>query len=194
MFVQQRTPLVLYNDVYELEFKVTLGDIEFHGCLMPHEEVLTMGRLYDMEFGFIYRVNDHTTSVIRDNLHCSGELWDWNHVVFDPNEAELVGQDLVGVLLVYPDRERFMYNVMDNAAVFAKYGTNATYFQVACGVYGAVCSLLLDQVPNGAHYVDDILQFTRYGEYVSRYMKPFINGSNDRTDGLLLQRMRPFQP
>ncbi|MUT64799.1 S-adenosylmethionine decarboxylase related protein [Paenibacillus sp. NEAU-GSW1] len=195
MFVQQHTPLVLYNDVYELQFKVTLGDIQFYGCLMPHEEVLTMGQHYNMEFGFIYKVNDYTIGTIRDNLQNSDDLWEWNHKVLDPGDAELTGADLVGVLLVYKDKERFMYNVMDNASVYAKYGANATYFQVACGVYGAVCSLLLDEVPNGVHYVDDLLMTaaSSYGHYVSRYMTPFIKGENAASDGLLLQRMRPFR-
>ena len=41
MFMKQHMPLFLYNEVYELEFKVTLGNKQFYGCLMPHEEVIT---------------------------------------------------------------------------------------------------------------------------------------------------------
>jgi homospermidine synthase len=61
MFMKHYTPLFLYEKVYDLEFKVTLGAKQFYGCLMPHEEVYTLCKLYDMEGGFIYKVNDHTT-------------------------------------------------------------------------------------------------------------------------------------
>lgn len=192
MFVQHHVPLIMYNKVYELEFKVTLGQLQFHGCLMPHEEVLTMGRLYDMELGFIYRVSDYMTNLLQANLHQLEELWNWDHKVLNPLEAELIGQDLVGVLLVYPDKERYMYNAMDNAAIFAQYQTNATYFQVACGVYGGVCSLLLDEIDPGVHYVDELLMTKpiNYGKYVSYYMKDFVKGENAVSEGLLLNRMR----
>ncbi|MFX3635839.1 MAG: S-adenosylmethionine decarboxylase related protein [Candidatus Pristimantibacillus sp.] len=192
MLVQHHVPLIMYNQVYELEFKVTLGQLQFHGCLMPHEEVLTMGQLYDMELGFIYKVSDYVSNQIQANLDQKEELWNWQQKVFNPLEAELVGQDLVGVLLVYPDKERYIYNAMDNAATFAQYQTNATYFQVACGVYGGVCSLLLDVVNPGVHYVDELLMTSpiNYGNYVSYYMKDFVKGENAVSEGLLLNRMR----
>ncbi|NGQ96163.1 S-adenosylmethionine decarboxylase related protein [Brevibacillus sp. SYP-B805] len=192
MFVKEREPLFFYQHVYNLEFKVTLGKKQFYGCLMPHEEVLTLGRLSNMETGFIYRVNDYTTNLIRSQLGNPGDLWNWHHQVMDPSDAEMDGSDLVGVLLVYEDKERYMYNVRDNRSVFAAYQVNATYFQVACGVYGAVCSLLLDAIPAGVHYVDELLLHTpaKYGEYVTRYLKNFVTGENPNSDGLLLARRR----
>lgn len=192
MFITHHVPHFLYSPVYGLEFKVSLGHLQFYGCLMPHEEVLSMGRLYDMEIGFIYKVNDYTSDVIRSNLDHAEDLWNWEHKVLDPADAELAGEDLVGVLLVYKDKELFMYNVMDNQSVFSQYKTNATYFQVACGVYGAACSLLLDEIPNGLYYVDELLTKTTtdYGQYVSYYMKDFTIGKNAGSDGTLLNRMR----
>ena len=35
---------------------------------MPHEEVYTLGKLYDMEGGFLYKINDHTSELIRTNI------------------------------------------------------------------------------------------------------------------------------
>ena len=192
MFMKQHTPLFLYNEVYELEFKVTLGNKQFYGCLMPHEEVITLGKAFDMETGFIYRVNEHTTDLLRDSLGNSNELWNWDHKVLDPADAELEGEDLVGVLLVYPDKEKYMYNVMSNKTIFSQYKTNATYFQVACGVYGGVAALLLDDIPNGVYFVDELLlqTDTGYGKYLSYYMKDFVTGENLRSDGPLLDRMK----
>lgn len=192
MFVKHHNPLFFYEQVYNLEFKVTLGNKEFYGCLMAHEEVCTLGKLYDMEGGFLYKVNDHTTNLIRANIDDVDKLWDFEMKVLDPKEAPLTGEDLVGVLLVYPDKERYMYNVLSNEEINAKYKTNATYFQVACGVYASLSVLLLDQLPKGAYYVEELLLNTenQYGKYLRYYMTEFVTGENEKTDGLLHQRMR----
>lgn len=194
MFMKHRTPLFLYNAVYDLEFKVSLGNKQFYGCLMPHEEVVSLGQTYDMETGFIYRVNAYTTDVIRATLGNADDLWNWNHKVLNPVDAELDGEDLVGVLLVYKDKEHFMYNVMTNKSVFSQFNTNATYFQVACGIYGAVSTLLLDDIPQGVYFVDELLLHTNvgYGKYLSYYMKDFIIGENNGSDGLLLDRVKKW--
>ncbi len=192
MFMSQHMPLFLYEKVYDLEFKVTLGNKQFYGCLMPHEEVYTLGKLYNMEGGFLYKVNDHTTKLIRSNLDDVDKLWDCEMKVLDPMDAEMQGEDLVGVLLVYKDKERYMYNTLSNTPIFAKYQTNATYFQVACGLYAGLSVLLLDPVPKGVYYVDELLLKTnnQYGKYLTYYMTDFIKGENAQTDGLLFQRMK----
>lgn len=192
MFMKGHRPLFFYNDVYELEFKVSLGNKQFYGCLMPHEEVATLGKIYDMEFGFLYRVNGYTTDLIRANLKNASDLWNWNHKVLDPLDAELEGEDLVGVLLVYKDKERFMYNAMNNKSTFSEYKTNATYFQVACGIYGALAAMLLDDIPKGIYFVDELLlqTDTDYGKYLSYYMKNYVTGENNSSEGLLLDRLK----
>ena len=190
-FMKQHMCLFLYKAVYDLQFKVTLGDKKFSGCLMPHEEVLTLAALYDMEMGFIYKVNDHTTELIKKNINNLEALWDSPMKVLDPAEAPLKGKDLVGVLLVYDDKERYMYNALSNKEIFSEYGTNATYFQVACGIYGALATLLLDDIPKGIYYVDELLLRTssNYGKYLSYYMKEFVVGENNKSEGSLLDRI-----
>jgi homospermidine synthase/S-adenosylmethionine/arginine decarboxylase-like enzyme len=190
-FMKQQMCLFLYKAVYDLEFKVTLGEKEFSGCLMPHEEVLTLAALYNMEMGFIYKVNDHTTNLIKENINNLDSLWDSPMKVLDPAEASLKGRDLVGILLVYEDKERYMYNALSNKEIFSKYGTNATYFQVACGIYGALATVLLDYIPQGIYYVDELLLKTssNYGKYLSYYMKEFVVGENDKSEGSLMDRM-----
>ncbi|MEK4485586.1 S-adenosylmethionine decarboxylase related protein [Psychrobacillus sp. FSL H8-0484] len=192
MFMKHHTPLFLYENVYDVEFKVTLGDKKFYGCLMAHEEVYTLGKLYDMEFGFLYKINDHTSKLIRSNLENVDVLWDFEMKVLDPLEATLRGEDLAGVLLVYKDKERYMYNVSRNDSIFSKYKTNATYFQVACGIYASLSVLLLDQIPKGAYFVDELLLKTNnhYGQYLTYYMTEFVTGENKHSDGLLHQRIR----
>lgn len=192
MFMNHHTPLFLYENVYDVEFKVTLGDKQFYGCLMPHEEVYTLGKLYDMEGGFLYKINDHTTELIRSKLDDADQLWNHDMKVLDPLEAELDGEDLVGVLIVYQDKERYMYNTLKNRDIFSKYKTNATYFQVACGIYASLSVLLMDQVPKGVYYVDELLLNTNnhYGQYLTYYMTSFVIGENNHSDGPLLHRMK----
>lgn len=192
MFMKHHTPLFLYENVYDVEFKVKLGDKQFFGCLMPHEEVYTLGQLYDMEFGFLYKVNDHTSELIRSNIEDLDKVWDFEMKVLDPLEETLEGEDLAGVLLVYKDKERYMYNVSRNDSIFSKYKTNATYFQVACGIYAALSVLLLDKIPKGAYYVDELLLKTNngYGQYLTYYMTDFVQGVNKHSDGLLHERIK----
>ncbi|MDN4494112.1 S-adenosylmethionine decarboxylase related protein [Ureibacillus aquaedulcis] len=192
MFVRHQLPLYLYDDVYATEFKVKLGNKEFYGCLMPHEEVLTLGELYDSEIGFIYRVNEYTTDLIRKNLGDVDTLWNWNQKLIDPSKGEVEGEDLVGVLLVYNDKEIYMYNTMKSSEVYQKYKTSATYFQVACGIYAGTASLILDKIPLGVYYVDELLLNTQsdYGKYLTYYMRDFVFGENNSSDGLLHQRMK----
>lgn len=194
MFMKHQFPFTMHLPVYELEFKVTLGTKQFYGSLMPHEEVMTLGKVFDMETGFIYRVSDYTIDLIRSQLEDVDDIWTWDHQLLDPGVGEVGGEDLVGVLLVYSDKERYMYNVLSSDEIFPKYHVNATYFQVACGIYGALCTLLRDNITNGIYFVDELLQQTdsRYGEYLSYYMKDFVVGENPTTDGLLLDRMRKY--
>lgn len=192
MFMKNHIPLFLYEKVYDVEFKVTLGDKQFYGCLMPHEEVYTLGKLYDMECGFLYKINDHTTDLICSNLDDVDKLWGYEMKVLDPLKSRLDGEDLAGVLLVYQDKERYMYNVSNNESIFAEYKTNATYFQVACGIYASLSVLLLDQIAKGAYYVDELLLKTNnhYGDYLTYYMTDFVIGENEHSEGLLHQRMK----
>jgi len=193
MFMKDRIPHYFREEVYSAEYLVRLGNETFYGCLMPHEEVLTLGQLHNWETGFLYRVSEYTTNQIRAHLDNVDVLWNWQEEIISPSKGDVDGEDLVGVLLVYEDEERYLYNVMSSKDIYPLYGTNGTYFQVACGVYAALACLWLDPVPKGVHFVDEWLRTgtaCRYGEYVRRHMKRFERGTNPNTDGLLTQRRR----
>lgn len=191
-FMKKNFSIFLYKQVYELEFKVTLGKNQFYGCLMPHEEAITLGKMFDMETGFIYKINDHTTNLIKSNLNDINVLWKKPMKVLDPEVTPLKGEDLVGILLVFEDSEAYMYNTLNNKDTYKKYKTNATYLQVAAGVYGALATILLDDIPQGIYYVDELLINTNnnYGKYLSYHLEKFIIGENNHSDGDLLNRMR----
>ena len=191
-FMKNNESIFLYKKVYELEFKVTLDKKVFYGCLMPHEEAITLGKMYNMETGFIYKVNDHTTNLIKSYLDNIDKLWSQPMEVLDPEKAVLKGEDLVGVLLVYENKEVFMYNALSNKDIYEKYKTNATYHQVASGVYGALASILNDNIPQGIYYIEQLLEKcnSNYGKYLSYHLGECIIGENNNSDGNLLNRMR----
>lgn len=159
---------------------------------MPHEEAITLGKMYDMETGFIYKINDHTTNLITDNLDNVDDLWNKPMSVLNPEVSPLKGEDLVGILLVYDDKELYMYNSLNNKKTYEKYKTNATYLQVAVGIYGALATILLDNIPQGIYYVDELLVNTKsnYGKYLKHHLDKFVIGENNHSDGDLLDRMR----
>lgn len=195
-FIKNHLSLFFYDEIYSLEFKVTLGDKVFYGSLMPHEEALTLGKMYNMETGFIYKVNEHTTKIIRDNIENVDILWEKPMEVLLPDKAPLKGTDQVGVLLVYDDMEAYMFNSLDNKNTYKKYKTNATYLQVASGLYGGLSTILLDEIPLGIYYVDELLTRTlsSYGKYVTYHLKEFTIGENLKSDGDLINRVRKIIP
>ncbi len=191
MFIRNKIQYLMYKKVYEEEFIVSLGDKIFSGYLVPHEEVISLGSVYDFESGFIYRVNEHTTNLIKKNIDDLDVLWEKPMELLDPSKYILQGDDLVGVLLVYNDKEVYMYNTCNNEKAYDEYGINATYLQVASGVYASLCTLLLDDIPQGIYSVDKLLLETNslYGKYVSYYLKEFISGENNFSQGLLENRI-----
>ena len=191
MFTRKNIQYLMYKEVYEQEFRVSLGDKVFFGCLVPHEEVISLGSIYEFESGFIYRINEHTTNLIKENIDDLDSLWENPMELLDPSKYNLLGDDLVGVLLVYDDKEVYMYNISNNENIYKEYNINATYFQVACGIYGALSSILLDEIPIGIYYVDELLLQTNslYGTYLSYFMKDFVVGENPFAEGLLEERI-----
>lgn len=85
-----------------------------------------------------------------------------------------------------------MYNVMKSSEIYPKFKTNATYFQVACGVYAGFSNLILDDLPLNIYNVDYLLLNTesKYGEYLIYHMTDFTTGENKTSDGLLHQRLK----
>ncbi|MGE5674167.1 MAG: hypothetical protein ACM3XM_09785 [Mycobacterium leprae] len=171
-------------------YAVQLGPHRFAGTLVPHEEVFSLGRHFGFELGYIYKVNNQTMNLVRHYGSRPQMLLSLPRVLLDPDQVALMGIDRVGVLLVYPDREEYLYNAMSNEEAVREYGVGATYLQVACGVYAAACCLLLDSVPDGIHYVDDLLLAggSHYGDYLRRHMRRFVRGTNSTSMGRLEER------
>jgi hypothetical protein len=59
-------------------------------------------------------------------------------------------------------------------------------------VYAGTASLILDNIPLGVYYVDELLINTQsnYEKYLTYYMRDFTFGENNCTDDLLHQRMK----
>lgn len=192
MFMQNRAPHFLYEQVYDLEFRATLGDKQFHGCLMPNEAVYFLCKQFNMEGGYLYKVNDHTRSLIRENVNLPEKIWKVDKNILAPLPSSLDGENLVGVILVYPDKERYMYHVLSNEGIMERYKSNAAYFQAASGLYAALAVILYDSIANGVYSMDELLLKTNnhYGQYLSYNLTEFVWGENAQSEGLLLERMK----
>ena len=188
MYMEKGKPIFLDKKyVYRAKF----GDeMTFLGFLVPHEEVINMGRKF-FQTGFIYKFNDHTMNQILNKT--TKELMGSRIERIEPHRGEIIGTDNVGILMVYDDFEEWMYNPGKNEEVIAKYKVSATYWQVACGVYASLSSLILDRIPKGIHYVDDLLINNasvdcKWGTYLKDNMKEFHSGTNTPHEGLLSDR------
>ena len=59
--------------------------------------------------------------------------------------------------------------------------------RVTCGFYAAVSVMLLDQIPKGAYYVDELLLKTdnHYGDYLTYYMRDFVCRGESAVRGVI---------
>jgi hypothetical protein len=58
-------------------------------------------------------------------------------------------------------------------------------------VYAAAAVILLDGIAPGVHWVHDLTEAddSRYGDYVTYYLREYVTGMNEQSDGLLLARL-----
>jgi homospermidine synthase len=132
------------------------------GCLVIHEENLSVSQKYDLPSKFIYAVHPQTMEKLlrtykkEKNVHRKDlELADNINTVLD-------GSDNIGVLLQYPNKKVYYFNTVANTSVI---GTSATYTQVAVGVFAALFVLLFDKLKKGTYFVED-LYHTHYKNYM----------------------------
>ncbi|MBI2581622.1 hypothetical protein HYV87_00650, partial [Candidatus Woesearchaeota archaeon] len=80
----------------------------------------------------------------------------------DNLKTVLDGSDNIGVLLKYKNKKVYYFNSIANTSVV---GTNATYTQVAVGVFAALFTLMFDQLKNGTYFVEELYD-THYKHYM----------------------------
>ena len=122
------------------------------GMLLLHEEVVTLGRRFNLPASFTYAIHPASLAALHASRSNHEPLTADRLMLADNVTIPLIGSDLVGVWLKYDDRDVRIFNVMHNRSLR---GTNATYRQVAIGVLAGVRTVAHGQVPRGVHFVED---------------------------------------
>jgi len=132
------------------------------GFHMFHEECSSLSNMYDVPSQFIYAIHPKTMRRIIDLYAKKGRVDDRDLLIADNIENVLDGSDTIGVRLEYRDKTVYYLNSFPNTNVI---GTNATYTQVAIGVYAALFTLLDGGLKGGTYFPEDL-----YGTYFTDFV------------------------
>ena len=123
------------------------------GCLVLHEENLSISRKYDLPSKFIYALHPQTMETLAKIYKKEKNVHTKDLQKGDNLTTILDGSDNIGALLRYKDKKVYYFNSIANTSVI---GTNATYTQVTVGVFAALFVLLFDNLKKGTYFVEDL--------------------------------------
>lgn len=123
------------------------------GCLVLHEENITLGQRLGVSSKFIYAIDPRTMAYLARQWRKRGDLQIADLEIGDNTSIPLEGEDTVGVCLEYPRQRVYYLHSLPNAAVP---GANATCAQVAVGVFAALFTLLSERLAPRAYFVTDL--------------------------------------
>ncbi|MDP3698787.1 MAG: saccharopine dehydrogenase NADP-binding domain-containing protein [Nanoarchaeota archaeon] len=132
------------------------------GCLVLHEENLSIGRKYDIPSKFLYAIHPQTIKALLKIYKKEKNIHKKDLQLADNLNTILDGSDNIGVMLRYKDKKVYYFNSVANTSVI---GTNATYTQVTVGVFAALFVLLFDKLKKGTYFVEDLYD-THYKHYM----------------------------
>ncbi|MFA4814613.1 MAG: hypothetical protein WC924_01730 [Candidatus Gracilibacteria bacterium] len=128
------------------------------GCVVTHEECVTLGNRWDIPCRFIYTVNQETMNFIRKTYEAKGKLEDTDLVLANNLKDELLGSDNIAVRLDYKDKAVYYFNSASNESLKECSGTD---YQVTTGVFAALFTILNDDLKKpGIYYPEDLLDTT----------------------------------
>jgi homospermidine synthase len=157
------------------------------GMTVLHEENLSISYKYDIPSKFIYSVNPRTMERLVETYKKKGRVSKKDMEMEDNRCETLDGSDSIGVILEYPDKKVYYFNTIPNVAVI---GTNATYTQVAIGIFSALFTLLLDDLKPGAYFVEDLFD-THYKYFMFDNMRVQEFVFKKRKSGMVLESYTP---
>ncbi len=164
------------------------------GCLVLHEENMSIGYKYDIPSKFIYAVHPKTMETLMKIYQKEKNVHQKDLQKGDNLATTLDGSDNIGVLLKYKNKKVYYFNSIANTSVI---GTNATYTQVTVGVFAALFVLLFDKLKKGTYFVED-LYHTHYKYYLFDNMRvqEFVFNNNKLkkyTPEIKLKRKNHFE-
>jgi hypothetical protein len=137
------------------------------GFVVPHEECASIAIAYGIPAQFIYAINQDTMDALVDIYKRKGKIEKDDLVLGDNIKHPLEGEDSIGVMLDYWDKQVYYFNSTRNRD---QKGTNATCAQVAVGVLAALNTVAKRRLSHGIHFVFE-LHGTGYGRFVAETMK-----------------------
>ncbi|HLD39740.1 MAG TPA: saccharopine dehydrogenase NADP-binding domain-containing protein [Candidatus Nanoarchaeia archaeon] len=123
------------------------------GCLVLHEENMSIAHKYDIPSKFIYAFHPKTLETLMKIYKKEKNVHKKDLQSGDNLTSVLDGSDNIGVLLKYKNKKVYYFNSIANTSVI---GTNATYTQVTVGVFAALFVLLFDRLKKGTYFVEDL--------------------------------------
>lgn len=132
------------------------------GCLVLHEENITIGHKYDIPSKFVYAIHPQTMQALLKTYRKEKKVARKDLQLADNLKNVLDGSDNIGVLLKYKNKKVYYFNSIANTSVV---GTNATYTQAAVGVFAALFVLMFDQLKKGTYFVEEL-----YDAHYKHYM------------------------
>jgi len=132
------------------------------GCLVLHEENMSIAQKYNVPSKFVYALHPQTMAALMQIYKKEKNIHKKDLQKGDNLTTILDGSDNIGVLLKYKNKKVYYFNSIANTSVI---GTNATYTQVAVGVFAALFTLMFDQLKNGTYFVEELYD-THYKHYM----------------------------
>ncbi len=138
----------------ESAYRARCGARGINGMAVPHEELLTLSRLFpSVEMAFVYRLPHAARRALRKHPgRVRPEQWR-THRLYPPWARALRGEDRLGVLLCSRRFGEFWAGFRTDVADGVALGTNATQLQTAAGVLAGWWQLGRRR---GVHFVEDL--------------------------------------
>jgi homospermidine synthase len=149
------------------------------GCIVMHEECLTLSNKYNIPCHFVYTVNRQTMDHIKSIYEEKGKVTDEDLILGDNVNDPLVGSDNIAMRLKYDDKYVYYLNSVSSNNLKE---TSATDYQVTVGVYAALFALLQDTLEGGIYFPED-LTHTHFPKFLTDNMMiqefVFARGQDD---------------
>jgi saccharopine dehydrogenase-like NADP-dependent oxidoreductase len=128
------------------------------GCIVTHEECVTLGNRWNIPCRFIYTVNEATMNFIKKTYEEKGKIEDSDLMLGTNTKDPLLGSDNIALRLEYKDKAVYYFNSASNENLKECSGTD---YQVSVGVFAALFTLLNDDLKKGGiYYPEDLLDTT----------------------------------
>jgi hypothetical protein len=158
------------------------------GCVVTHEECITLGNRWNIPMKFLYTVNQDTMQYIKKTYQVYGKVDDADLVLAKNFDEPLIGSDNIAIRLEYKDKAVYYYNSVTNENLKE---CSATDLQVTVGVYAALMTLVHEKLRGGVYYTEDLVD-TFFAKFLTDNMmiQEFVFEKTQR-DGLVLKTHNP---